>query len=128
MRTITKALFLAALFFYLPVSSMAWGMLGHRIVGEIADSYLTPKARMEIQKILGNESIAMASTWADFIKSDTTYKYLTPWHYAEFPRGLSYDQLKGELTKDTDVDAYTKLNFIIAELKKKNLAQDKKLL
>jgi hypothetical protein len=128
MRTSTKAFFFIVLFFYLPLSSMAWGMLGHRIVGEIADSYLTPKARAEIQKILGTESIAMASNWADFIKSDTSYKYLTPWHYIDFPKGLTYAQIKDELAKDTDVDAWTKLNFIIAELKKKGLPQEKKLL
>jgi hypothetical protein len=29
--------------FYMPLQSMAWGVLGHRIVGEIAESYLTLK-------------------------------------------------------------------------------------
>jgi len=125
---IPKYLFLIALFFYLPLSSMAWGLLGHRIVGEIASSYLTPKARAEVQKILGDESMAMASNWADFIKSDTTYRYLNAWHYADFPRGLDYAGMKAELDKDTEVDAYTKLNFLIAELKKKTLPQDKKVL
>ena len=54
-------------------------MLGHRIVGAIADTYLTAKTRAEIRKILGNESIAMASNWADFIKSDSTFRYLNAW-------------------------------------------------
>lgn len=107
---------------------MAWGMKGHRIVGEIAYSYLTPKARLAIQKILGNESIAMASNWADFIKSDTAYKYLNEWHYADYPKGLTYPTLQVYLKKDTAVDAYTKLKFLIAELKKKNLPKDKKLM
>jgi hypothetical protein len=107
---------------------MAWGMLGHRIVGEIADSYLTPKARAEIKKILGNETIAMASNWADFIKSDTNYRYLNPWHYINFEKGLTYQQMLDYLKKDTAADAYTKLNFLASELKKKNLPQDKKLM
>jgi hypothetical protein len=107
---------------------MAWGMLGHRIVGEIADSYLTPKARAEIKKILGNETIAMASNWADFIKSDTNYRYLSPWHYINFEKGLTYQQMLDYLKKDTVADAYTKLNFLAGELKKKNLPQDKKLM
>jgi hypothetical protein len=105
---------------------MAWGMLGHRIVAQIADSYLNQKARAEIKKILGNESMAMASNWADFIKSDTSYRYLSPWHYADFPGGLSYEQMKEELKKDTTTDAYTKLNFLVRELKKKNLSMDRK--
>jgi hypothetical protein len=103
-------------------------MLGHRIVGEIADSYLTAKARAEIKKILGNETIAMASNWADFIKSDTNYKYLNPWHYVNFEKGLTYQQMLEYLKKDTTADAYTKLNFLASELKKKNLPQDKKLM
>jgi hypothetical protein len=105
---------------------MCWGQLGHRIVGEIAEDYLTPKAKAEIKKILGDESMAIASTWADFVKSDTAYKYLNTWHYIDFPKGLTYDQMKEELKKDTAKDAYTAINFLTKELKKKNLPQDKK--
>jgi nuclease S1 len=70
MRTMKKISLFASIFL-LPVFSFGWGVLGHRIVGQIAESYLTPKARIEVQKILGNESIAMVSNWADFIKSDS---------------------------------------------------------
>src|SRR5919205_654331 len=120
---------LLCLFFYLPFHSMAWGILGHRIVGQIADSYLTPTARIEIQKILGNESIAIASNWADFIKSDTAYRYLNTWHYIDFENNIAtLPALQGYLKKDTATDAYTKLNFLVTELKKKNLPQDKKLM
>lgn len=103
-------------------------MLGHRIVGEIASSYLTPKARKEIQKILGTESVAMASNWADFIKSNPGYNYLSPWHYINFDSALSYTQMQNFLKKDTAADAYTKLNFLIKELKNKNLPQKEKLM
>lgn len=117
---------LITLFFYMPLKAMCWGQLGHRIVGEIAEGYLTSKAKAEIKKILGDESIAIASTWADFIKSDTAYKYLNTWHYCDFAKGLTYDQLKKELKKDTVKDAYTAINFLTKELKKKTLAQVKK--
>lgn len=123
-----KKLSLIALFFYLPLQSMAWGQLGHRIVAQIADSYLTPKARVELQKILGNESLAMASTWADFIKSDPAYSYLSPWHYLDFAPNQNHEQVMAYLKTDTVADAYTKLNFMIGELKKKDLPQDKKLM
>jgi hypothetical protein len=123
-----KKLVFIVLFFYLPSHSMAWGMMGHRIVGEIADSYLTSKARFNIYKILGTESIAMASNWADFVKSDPSYRYLNPWHYADFNSNLTYDQFSVELQKDTTTDAYTKTSFIIEELSNKNLQQDKKLM
>jgi hypothetical protein len=125
MNAIKKTIFFISLL-SLPFHSFGWGVTGHRVIGEIAENYLSPKAKSEIQKILGNESIAMASNWADFIKSDSTYKYLDPWHYINFEKGLNYEQFKEVLKKDTAVDAYTKLNFLIAELKKKSLPKEKK--
>ncbi|HQS06079.1 MAG TPA: S1/P1 nuclease, partial [Daejeonella sp.] len=65
-----KKVFLAVVLLYLPVQAMAWGLLGHRVVGQIAESYLNRKASREIKLILGNENLAMASNWADFIKSE----------------------------------------------------------
>lgn len=114
--------------FITPVSCMAWGKLGHRIVGAVADTYLTAKAKQAIKQILGNESIAIASNWADFIRSDSSYEYLTPWHYINLPDSLNYLQMKDYLQKDTAADAYTKLNFLIAELKKHDLSKEKKVM
>ena len=47
-----KNVFIIALFIYLPFQSGAWGILGHRIVGEIAESYLNAKAKAAILKNL----------------------------------------------------------------------------
>ncbi|MEO6327913.1 MAG: S1/P1 nuclease [Ginsengibacter sp.] len=120
-------IFLIGVFLYLPFQTIAWGLSGHRIVGEIADNYLNTKAKAAIKNILGDESVAMAANWADFIKSDSTFKYLDPWHYINFDSGLSYDQMQNFLKNDTDADAYTKLTFLTSELKKKNLPRDKKV-
>lgn len=126
-RKLPKSL-LFVLCFYLPLKAMCWGQLGHRIVAEIADSYLTAKTRIQIRKILGDESIAMASNWADFIKSDTAFKYLDTWHYINFEKNLDYDQMKQVLKKDTAEvkDAYSAIVFLTRELKKKNLPAGKK--
>lgn len=127
MKHIIKAfciVFIAAL----PFNAMAWGVLGHRIVGEIADGYLSKKAKKEVYAILGIESIAMSSNWADFIKSDPSYNYLSNWHYINIKGGLTLQQFQAYLDADTAVDAYTRINFLTAELKKKDLAADKKLL
>ncbi|WP_026767888.1 S1/P1 nuclease [Asinibacterium sp. OR53] len=126
--TIAKKLFIIAALLYLPFESNAWGMLGHRIVGEIAETYLTAQARKEVRAILGNESLAMTANWPDFIKSDPSFNYLGPWHYINFDDGYTLDMMKEYLAKDTAVDAYTKLNFLIRELKKKGLDQEKKKL
>jgi hypothetical protein len=127
MKRVWKVFFVLFLFSF-PVKAMCWGQLGHRIVAEIADSYLNKKTKAEIKKILGNESIAMASNWGDFIKSDSTYKYLDPWHYVDFEKNLTYNQLKEVLKKDTGKvnDAYAAIVFLSKELRKKSLALDKK--
>ncbi len=123
-----KQLILCSAFIYIPYASMAWGMLGHRIVGEIADSYLSPKARLAIKDILGDESMAMASNWADFIKSEPSYNYLSSWHYINFKDGLSEADMKAYLAVDTLTDAYTKINFLTAQLKDKKLEKEKKVM
>lgn len=129
MRTLfAKYLLLILLFIYVPVSSFAWGMLGHRIVGQVAESYLSKKAKKEIQKILGSESVAMSANWADFIKSDSTFDYLDTWHYINFPKNLQLPAFQAFLAKDTGVNAYTKINFLADELEKKDLPADKKVM
>lgn len=126
-KPVKKIIFCIA-FFYLPFSGMAWGLLGHRIVGQIADSYLTKHTKKAIAAILGDESVAMASNWPDFIKSDPSYNYLSSWHYIDFKPNSSADSIKAYLLNDSATDAYTKLNFVIDQLKNKDLAQDKKVL
>jgi hypothetical protein len=123
-----KRLVLGAVLFYVPLQSMAWGQQGHRICGQIASNYLTPKARKAIEQILGHESIAMASNWADFIKSDPDYSYLSSWHYVDFDKVYTYPEMVDYLNHDTSVDAYTKLQFLISELKKNNLSKKDRLL
>lgn len=107
-------------------SSIKWGATGHRVVGEIANSYLTCKAKKNIRKILGTESIAISSNWADFVKSDSTMNYLSSWHYINIKSGMKYSDFAAYLQKDTLADAFTRLNFLITELKDKKLLLDKK--
>ena len=112
-----KSLVVLAVFTCFSFSGKAWGVLGHRIVGEIADSYLTKHTKREIAKILGNESVAMSSNWGDFIKSDPAYKYLYNWHFADIPSGMTEQQVLAYFATDTVTDAYTKINFMVNELK-----------
>ena len=116
------------LFIYLPVQTMAWGLLGHRIVGEVADHHLKKKTRKEIKKILGGETIAMASNWMDFIKSDKSFDYLNNWHYVNLPQNLTYEQAKSRLESDTSTNAYTRIRFVSNELRKKDLPAEMKVM
>lgn len=113
---------------FLSFNSMAWGVLGHRIVGQIADSYLSKKAKKGIAAILGNESIAMSSNWPDFIKSDPSYRYLSSWHYINLKAGLTRTELDHELAIDTATDVYSKLNWLTDQLKNKSPEAEKKIM
>lgn len=62
----------------------AWGPLGHRITGAIADDNLSGAARAHVHQILGLEDLAEASTWPDDMRSDPSdfwQKTASPWHY-----------------------------------------------
>jgi hypothetical protein len=103
-----------------------WGATGHRVIGEVAYRNMSRRAKKRVRKILGNESIAISSNWADFIKSDTAMNYLGPWHYVNIKSGLNYADFSVYMQSDTIVDAFTKLNFMINELKSNKLTMEKK--
>lgn len=58
-----------------------WGKNGHRAVAEIAQSYLKPKAKKAISKLLNGRSLAFVANYADDIKSDPAFRKYSPWHY-----------------------------------------------
>jgi S1/P1 Nuclease len=118
MQTIKKITVLLLLLSF-SLQTFAWGPTGHRVVGQIANSHLSCKAKRNIRKILGTESVAISSNWADFIKSDTSFKYLDSWHYVNIKAGLNNTEFTKYLQEDTKTDAYTKFVFLIGELKNK---------
>ena len=73
-----------------PSSAFAWGATGHRVVGSIAEQHLTRKARKAVLRILGNESMALAATWMDDVRSDHAYDYTHDWHWVTIPDGSTY--------------------------------------
>jgi hypothetical protein len=94
-----------------------WGATGHRVTGYIADKHLSKKARLAIQRILGQQSLAMASTWMDDVKSDSLYDVYEDWHWVTIQNGETYEQSK----KNPNGDLIYALDQIIAELKSKKL-------
>jgi len=122
-----KTLLILAIF-AVPFNGHAWGVLGHRIVGEIADKYISKKARKAVQQILGTESMAMTANWADFIKSDTAYNYLSNWHYVNLPANLSKEGVFNFLEQEKGANIYNKLHEMIAVLKNSQSTPDQKKL
>jgi hypothetical protein len=71
---------------------VSWGYKGHRITALIAENYLTSQAKAAVKDLLGNESLADVSTWADDVRNDPQYKNTASWHYLNLPLGLSYEK------------------------------------
>ncbi|MBX2967654.1 MAG: S1/P1 nuclease [Cyclobacteriaceae bacterium] len=101
--------------------SWGWGATGHRATGYVANKYLNKKARKAIERILNGQSLAMASTWMDDIKSDSTYRFMDDWHWVTIPDGMSYE----EAEKNPKGDIIATLERVIAELKSKKLTPEK---
>jgi hypothetical protein len=112
-------LFLLLLCFSLySYNSLGWGQTGHRAMGVIAEKYLSKKAKKAIKRILAGESLAMASTWMDEVRSDSSYNYTTDWHWVTIPDGQSYEQSE----KNPKGDVIATIERIILALKSKKLS------
>jgi hypothetical protein len=86
----------AAVLLIAAAPAAAWGPTGHRITGLVADRYLSPRARAALVETLGTETLAEASTWADFMRSaEGTFWRVTsgPWHYVTVPDGKRYSEV-----------------------------------
>jgi nuclease S1 len=60
-----------------------WGERGHRVVAELAWRLLSPAARSRAEGLLGGESPAEVSTWADDVRP--ARRETAPWHYVNIP-------------------------------------------
>ncbi len=73
--------------------AQAWGPIGHRITGAIADENLSGLARANVGILLGSEDLAQGATWPDDMKSDPAdfwQKKASPWHYVTVREGDDY--------------------------------------
>lgn len=67
-------------------TALAWGAQGHRLVGRIAESRLTPAARAEVDRLLHDEpvpTLAGVAPWADQLraKDPGLGRRSARWHY-----------------------------------------------
>ena len=69
----------------------AWNAQGHRLVALIADQRLTPLARRNVAWLLGPESLADVSSWADRYLEGAYQTFY--WHFLNIPpEATSYDR------------------------------------
>lgn len=97
---------------------LRWGQIGHRTAGHIAEQYLTEKAAAEVERVLGNESLAEVSTWMDEVRSDGGYDHMAPWHYVTIPEGETYETVE----KNPDGDIIWAIQKVVKELKEGGLS------
>lgn len=99
-------------------TALPWGPTGHRVVGAVAEQYLTRKARARLARVLDGQSLAMASTWMDEVRSDSAYDHMADWHWVTIPDGMSY----AETEKNPAGDIIAILNRVTDELRKGSLS------
>lgn len=117
-----KTLLVFAASLMVSFNALAWGQVGHRVTGSIAEQYLSKKAREQIMKIFPYESLAEVSTYADEMRSDPStfwQKTAGPWHYVSIPVGKSYKQVGAP----DEGDAFTALQNFAATLKNKQASK-----
>lgn len=94
----------------------AWGPVGHRITGQIAQDNVSGQTRARIEQILGTEELPEASTWPDEQRSNpdefwqrTSYS----WHFVTIP----VDRAPEHLEHPPEGDAETALESFTAVLR-----------
>ena len=95
--------------FVTAVVLISWGVTGHRTIGRIASNHLSPQASAAVRELLGNETLAEASTWADEVRNQPDYKHTGPWHYINLPLGLTEPAFEQAVKGMTQENVYSAL-------------------
>jgi nuclease S1 len=64
-----------------PRTAAAFGPIGHRLAGLLAESKLCAAGRSEIAALGGGESLAALGVWADTIRGYPEWEQTAPWHF-----------------------------------------------
>jgi hypothetical protein len=110
-----------------PSPGFAWGAIGHRITGAIADDNLSGTARAHVRLILGSETLAQAAAWPDEQRSNPAefwQKTASPWHYVTVPGATPYTAALAP----PEGDAVTALTRFTATLRNPDAPPDDKRL
>jgi len=104
LRCVRTILALALLTLLASPSAYPWGAQGHAAIGLLAEQRLSPEARRNIERILGNDNLAAIASWMDDLRGasngfgrlagDTEARQLAQsfphndqWHYVNLPLG-----------------------------------------
>ena len=111
---------IALLLVFISYNLVAWGPIGHRTIGHIAEKYLSKKARKQVKSLLGYESLAIVTVWMDDIRSDDAYGHTYDWHWVSIPDGDTYETSE----KNPNGDIIQTIERLISELKAGDLERN----
>lgn len=115
MKKLTLLFFLIAQFSF--GNAIFWSKTGHRVIGDVAQEYLSRKAKREINKLLDGQSLASVSNFGDEIKADKRYKEFSAWHYVNFPADKKYTDVEASKYGDV-VQGIQKCITLVKDTKK----------
>ena len=98
-------------------SALAWGPQGHRVAGMLTEAYLDGHTRRAVTAIIGEQSLASASTWADEMRGNPSPFWQTqagPYHYVTVPAGTRYARI-GAPAKGDAVTALAAFEGVLRE-------------
>lgn len=101
------------------IGAQAWGVTGHRVVAEIAQQHLSPKARKNFLQFTNGYDLSYWANWSDFMKSDTsfTWREKGPWHYINIPGNLPDDSALQIIQQLNVPSLYSQIPAMINTLK-----------
>lgn len=94
------------------VQSMAWGQIGHYLIGYMAAKQMKNSTRKKVEAVIYPMSIARSGTWMDEIRSDRKFDYANSWHYLTSKNGEYNPEIQEE-----GGDAFEAIKRLKAELK-----------
>lgn len=120
---------LLGVLFLMPQVTFAWGLIGHRVIGELAQKNMNSKAQKRVDAVLQHASVAMVANWGDFIRSDEKYKDRDVWHYKDIAVGMDREGFDKEVVTKNNGEVVFRVQELIAKLKKDpNNEEDLKML
>jgi len=101
----------------LPAPGLAWGVIGHAMVADIAEHHLTPQTLDQVHRLLGEEGLEhldQVASWPDTIRKERPEA--SPWHYVAIPLdALSYQPARDCPQGNCAIEAIRRFSAILAD-------------
>jgi hypothetical protein len=107
---------------------ISWGYDGHHAIAKIAENHLSPNAASAVKNILGHESMADVSSYADEMRSEPAFKATGVFHYIDIPVGYNFEQFSSTVKAGANANIYGALISAIRDLKNPSKGRTQKSL